>query len=92
MHALLTIPRIYVSSKCLLPLEHPGSKWQNVVVFATVATTNRNITSDGLPYGTNTDIFRWKKIVIYIIMMNLIQIKKHQGEKLSCYHFFSGKR
>ena len=21
-------------------------------------------------------------------MMNLIQSKKHQGEKLSCYHFF----
>ena len=34
----LTIPCIYGSRKCLLPLAHPGSKWQNVVAFATVAT------------------------------------------------------
>ena len=36
----LTIPRIYGSSKCLLPHEHPGSKWENMVAFATIATTN----------------------------------------------------
>ncbi len=36
----LTIPCIYGSSKCLLPLEHPGSKCQNMVAFATVATAN----------------------------------------------------
>ena len=35
-----TVPCIYGSSKCLLPLEHPGSKWQNMVVFATIATAN----------------------------------------------------
>ena len=36
----LTIARIYGSSKCLLPHEHPGSKWENKVAFATIATTN----------------------------------------------------
>ena len=35
-----TIPRIYGSSKCLLPHEHPGRKWENMVSFATIATTN----------------------------------------------------
>ena len=38
VHALP--PCIYGSSKCLLPLEYPGSKWQNMVAFATVATAN----------------------------------------------------
>ena len=41
MHVLkLTILGIYGSSKCLLPHEHPGSKWENMVAFATIATTN----------------------------------------------------
>ena len=31
----LTIPWIYGSSKCLVPLENPGSKWENMVAFAT---------------------------------------------------------
>ena len=31
----LTIPWIYGSSKCLLPHENPGSKWENMVAFAT---------------------------------------------------------
>ena len=30
-----TIPWIYGSSKCLLPHENPGSKWENMVAFAT---------------------------------------------------------
>ena len=31
----LTIPWIYGSSKCLLPHQNPGSKWENMVAFAT---------------------------------------------------------
>ena len=31
----LTIPWTYGSSKCLLPHEHPGIKWENMVAFAT---------------------------------------------------------
>ena len=31
----LSIPWIYGSSKCLQPHENPGSKWENMVAFAT---------------------------------------------------------
>ena len=31
----LTIPWMYGSSKCLLPHQNPGSKWENMVAFAT---------------------------------------------------------
>ena len=31
----LRIPWIYGSSKCFLPHENPGSKWENMVAFAT---------------------------------------------------------
>ena len=31
----LTIPWIYGSSKCLLPHQNPGSKWESMVAFAT---------------------------------------------------------
>ena len=31
----LTIPWIYGRSKCLLPHQNPGSKWENMVAFAT---------------------------------------------------------
>ena len=50
MHALnKKIPCIYGSSKCLLPLEHPGSKCQNMVAFATVATAISNPDQPMLP-------------------------------------------
>ena len=33
----LTMLGVYGSGKCLLPLEHPGSKCENTVAFATAA-------------------------------------------------------